>query len=317
MNMVGYKGRGVSGWLTLATAYAHNIWADIVEQFGTEHAIDEKAQMFRNNAQACNDAVNGHVWSGDWYGRGITDDNVLFGIAKDVEGRIYLNPQSWAILSGAADRDKQASIIKAIEAQLETPYGVEMLAPSYTSMRDDVGRLTQKWPGVAENGSVYNHAAAFYIYALYQIQQGDEAFKLLRKMVPSADQADLLQRGQLPVFIPNYYRGAYRQFERTAGRSSQLFNTGTVHWVYRCLVDGLFGVKGCAEGMKIAPQLPSAKLNRKFRGATFDISISRNENAQTRVITVDGQILKGNVIKNIIDGKYYNVCVVLGCSITH
>jgi cellobiose phosphorylase len=40
-----------------------------------------------------------------------------------------------------------------------------------------------------------------------------------------------------------YYRGAYYQHPRTAGRSSQLFNTGTVSWVYRCLVEGLFGSK--------------------------------------------------------------------------
>ena len=29
MNMVGHKGKGVSGWLSLATAYALNLWADI------------------------------------------------------------------------------------------------------------------------------------------------------------------------------------------------------------------------------------------------------------------------------------------------
>jgi len=74
-----------------------------------------------------------------------------------------------------------------------------MLAPAYTAMRDDVGRLTQKWPGVAENGSVYNHASAFYIYALYQIKQSDRAFKILRQMIPNTESTDLIQRGQLPV----------------------------------------------------------------------------------------------------------------------
>jgi cellobiose phosphorylase len=69
----------------------------------------------------------------------------------------------------------------------------------------------------------------------------------------------LIQRGQLPVFIPNYYRGAYRQIPRTAGRSSHLFNTGTVPWVYRCLIDGLFGLQGSQEGLQIKPQLPSER----------------------------------------------------------
>ncbi len=311
MNMVGYKGKGVSGWLTLATAYASNLWADILDNL----AYIEDAEQFRENAMACNSAVNEHIWSDNWYGRGITDNDTLFGIASDKEGRIYLNPQSWAILSGAATQTQQRSIVKAIEEQLETPFGVEMLAPAYTAMRDDVGRLTQKWPGVSENGSVYNHAAAFYIYALYQIRHGDKAYDLLRKMIPSDDQEDILQRGQMPVFIPNYYRGAYRQYERTAGRSSQLFNTGTVHWVYRCIIDGLFGVQGCIDGMKIAPQLPnhwpSARLTRRFRGAEFDISITRSNDINTQRTELDGIHLKDNIIRNIQSGERYSVKVLL------
>ena len=312
MNMVGYKGKGVSGWLTLATAYASNIWADTLTQLSDE----APASIFRSNAAACNDAVNTHIWSDAWYGRGITDDDVLFGIAEDPEGRIFLNPQSWAILSGAANADKTASVIKAVEVHLETPYGVEMLSPSFTKMRDDIGRVTQKHPGSAENGSVYNHAAAFYVYALYQIQNGDRAYKLMRQMIPGPDEVNELRRGQLPTFIPNYYRGAYRQFERTAGRSSQLFNTGTVHWFYRCLVDGLFGVQGCREGLKIAPQLPShwleAQLTRRFRGAEFNITISRVSGVESNQLVVDDEVIKGNVIKNITAGRRYTVKVMVG-----
>ena len=123
-------------------------------------------------------------------------------------------------------------------------------------MREDVGRVTQKHPGSAENGSVYNHAAAFYIYALYTKGYKENAYRLIDKMIPGGDHDDLLQRGQLPVFIPNYYRGAFKQFPDTAGRSSQLFNTGTVHWIYRCLIDGLFGLKGEPDGLRVKPQLP-------------------------------------------------------------
>src|SRR5690606_12327371 len=129
---------------------------------------------------------------------------------------------------------------------------------SYTAMRDDVGRVTQKFPGSAENGSVYNHAAVFYIYSLYCVGEADSGFKLLRQMIPGPDTQDYLQRGQLPVYIPNYYRGAYYQHPRTAGRSSQLFNTGTVSWVYRSLIEGTFGLKGSVQGLLVEPQLPSA-----------------------------------------------------------
>jgi len=309
MNMVGYKGRGVSAWLTLAAAYAFKLWANVCQ--GADRS--DQATQFRTQADLCNAAVNEHLWDQHWYARGITDDGALFGTYKDPEGRIFLNPQSWAILSGAADSQRQATSIDAVEQHLQTPFGVEMLSPAFTEMRDDIGRITQKHPGSAENGSVYNHAAAFYSYALYQINDRDRAFQVLRQMIPGPGQADLVQRGQIPVFIPNYYRGAHKQFPRTAGRSSQLFNTGTVHWFYRCLIDGLFGVQGTKRGLRIEPQLPSdwpsAKLTRQFRGAEFNITINRNSQHSKTTVTVDGEQLEGTVIEDITHAATYQVNV--------
>ena len=311
MNMVGYKGKGVSGWLSVASAYALNLWADICAQ----QSRYDCARKFRANAAEVNAAVNRHLWDGEWFARGITDDDVVFGVSKDPEGRIFLNPQSWAILGGAADENQRKKMLQAIEQQLETPYGVTMFAPAYTAMRDDVGRVTQKHPGSAENGSVYNHAAVFYIYSLYTVAEQDRAFRLLRQMIPGPDQVDYLQRGQLPVFIPNYYRGAYYQYPRTAGRSSQLFNTGTVSWVYRCLVEGLFGLKGCAEGLQVAPQLPShwqgARVTREFRGAHFNVVMERAAGLAATQIYVDGELLEGQVINGIEAGRSYQLRVLI------
>lgn len=311
MNMVGYQGRGVSGWLTLATAHALALWAGICER----HGRMELAVEFRAGAAQANAAVNAHLWDGDWYARGITDDGVVFGVASDTEGRIYLNPQSWAMLSGAADPARQARLIAAVEAQLETPFGAMMLAPAYTGMREDVGRLTQKFPGSAENGSVYNHAAAFYIHSLYRIGDGDRAYRLLRQMLPGPDPQDYLRRGQLPVFVPNYYRGAWRQYPDSAGRSSQLFNTGTAAWLYRCIIEGLFGLHGDGDVLRIAPQLPShwmqARARRRFRGAEFEVEFGREAGCERVAVSVDGVPMAEAAIGAIEAGRRYRVQVVL------
>ncbi len=306
MNMVGYKGKGVSGWLSVASAYGLKLWADICAKRG-EDAI---AAELRAGAEEINRAVNVHLWDGDWFARGITDDDVVFGISKDLEGRIFLNPQSWALLAGTADQTQQQKMIAAVEAQLATPYGVAMLAPAYTAMRDDVGRVTQKHPGSAENGSVYNHAAVFYIYSLLQLGQGELAYRHLREMIPGPSEADYLQRGQLPVFIPNYYRGAWHQFPRTAGRSSQLFNTGTVSWVYRCLIEEIFGLKGEAEGLRVQPQLPAAwqgaSAQREFRGAHLTVNYRRSGAAEMEVY-LDGQRQSDNLLRGLQQGCSYRL----------
>ena len=297
----------MSGWLSVATAYALGLWADIR---ASENA-GQLAEEFKAGAKEVNLAVNTRLWDGRWFARGITDDGVVFGTSKDKEGRIFLNPQSWAILGGAASVEQRQLMIQAVADQLETPYGVMILAPSFTAMREDIGRVTQKFPGSAENGSVYNHAAVFYIYSLYTVGESDRAFRLMRQMIPGPDAADYRQRGQLPVYIPNYYRGAYYQHPRTAGRSSQLFNTGTVSWVYRCLVEGLFGVKGDKQGLVIQPQLPShwprAKVIREFRGATFHIEMRREAGISNTQVTVDGQMLGTNRLDHVQTGSTYRV----------
>lgn len=311
MNMVGYKGKGVSGWLSVATAYGLTQWALVCEQLGDASAAAE----FRFGADAINKSVNEHLWDGAWYGRGITDDGIVFGVANDSEGRIFLNPQSWALMAGTPNAEQQQKMLEAIDAQLDTPYGVMMLAPAYTAMREDVGRVTQKHPGAAENGSIYNHAAAFYAWSLYSIGDADRGFNIIRKMIAGPDHSDLLQRGQMPVYIPNYYRGAYYQFPRTAGRSSQLFNTGTVAWVYRCLVEGLFGLKGTPNGIQIAPNLPSnwpeASVSRKFRDAILHVSYRRVPGVTKMAVTVDDQKLNAPFVIETQAGAEYQVEVEL------
>jgi cellobionic acid phosphorylase len=311
MNMVGYRGKGVSGWLSLASAHALNIWAEICQEEG----LPELASEFRAGAAEINRAVKQHLWDGDWFGRGITDDGKVFGVSADREGRIFLNPQSWAFLSGAADRQQRQRMLHAVEEQLETPYGVMLVAPAFTAMREDIGRVTQKFPGSAENGSIYNHAAAFFIHGLYAVGEGDRAYRVLRKMIPGPGLADYRQRGQLPVFIPNYYRGAFHQNPRTAGRSSQLFNTGTVSWVYRSVIEGLFGLRGDRDGLIVQPQLPvhwsSAQATRQFRGATFEVQVRRAPGQAGVTVALDGRPLDGNRITAIQPGKTYRVEVTL------
>lgn len=305
MNMVGWKGKGVSGWLSLATAHSLRLWAEILARAGYD------GDMYADAAERFRAACNAHLWDGDWYARGITDDDVRFGVHSDAEGALYLNPQSFALMSGAADAEQALRLVAAVEARAETPYGVEMIVPAYTHMREDVGRLTQKFPGVAENGAVYNHAAIFYIYALYQVKEAEKAFDLLCKMLVGPDAQDYLRRGQLPVFVPNYYRGAHRQFPQASGRSSHLFNTGAASWLYRTVIEGLYGLKGGREGLWVRPQLPQswagARVTRRFRGALFEIDIRRGKPG----LSVDGVEQADSCIRNIDAGRTYRVGVTI------
>ncbi|WP_395793654.1 GH36-type glycosyl hydrolase domain-containing protein [Aquimonas sp.] len=307
MNMVGHLGRGVSGWLSIATVYALRSWAQVCLQ----HGQADTAAELKTAAAELDRCVQEHLWDGDWFARGITDHGRRFGVRADDEGRIFLNPQSFAILAGIATPEQQQRMHAAIAQQLQSPFGLALCEPPYTRMHEDIGRVTQKFPGAAENGSIYNHAGAFYIHALYASGEGERAFALLRQMIPGPDPADYLQRGQLPTFLPNYYRGAHRLHSQTAGRSSQLANTGTAGWIQRALIEGLFGLRGCRDGLMIQPQLPlcwpTAHLRRRFRGAEFDIHYSRG--GSELQLSLDGQNLATPLIRAIEPGRRYSVYV--------
>jgi cellobionic acid phosphorylase len=311
MNMVGHRGRGVSAWLSMATIHALRTWSRICEEAGRsadgQWAAAATAEM--------TEAVREYFWNGDWYARGITDDGRTFGVSDDEEGRIFLNPQAWAMITDIAGPEQRQRLISAVEELLESPCGVEMLAPAFTRMHEDIGRLTQKSPGSAENGSIYNHAAAFYAHGLYRAGEADRAWRVLRRMIPGPDTEDLLRRGQLPVFLPNYYRGAWRQLPRTAGRSSHLFNTGTIAWFCRILVEDLFGLRGCAAGLRVRPALPgdwrSAQAIRLFRGATFRVNFQRDPELRESCIRVDGRPIQGDVISDFKPGQALEVQVTL------
>ena len=308
MNMVGPKGKGVSGWLTMATAHALNVWAKIC----TTANEPETASKMRRASAEFTEAAQNHVWDGAWFIRGISDDGISFGKSTDEEGSIFLNPQSWAIMSKVATDDQVSSLVGATQTHLVTPYGAQLLAPPFTRMHEHIGRVTQKHPGSAENGSVYNHASIFYIYSLYQIGETDKAYNLLKAMLPNMDLEDVKKRGQLPIFIPNYYRGAFKEIPDTAGRSSHLFNTGTISWYYRCVVEELIGFKGISEGVVINPKIPThwdfLNAKRSFRGAMFDIKIIRGQSAK---IEINGTELTGNIFTDIKAGEHYKTHITL------
>src|SRR5690606_6296115 len=141
--------------------------------------------------------------------------------------------------------------------------------------------------------------------------ESDRAWRTLRAMLAGPDADDCIRRGQLPVFVPNYYRGAWRLHPRTAGRSSQLFNTGTAAWMYRCTVESLCGLRGDGDGLRIAPRLaapgPRARALRRVRGAEFDVQRTRGPGSGATRVEVDGRPWPGGRLADVEAGRRYRV----------
>ncbi|MCD8483990.1 MAG: hypothetical protein LR015_15895 [Verrucomicrobia bacterium] len=281
LNMAGPDGKGESIWLTEALAYALEQWAEVAGFIGKT----EDAKRFIKEAEACRKAVNEQAWDGQWYQRATSDDGSILGSSTCAEGRIFINAQSWALIGKVADEQRFASLRTAVRELLDTPAGPAILLPAYEGMRRNVGKITLKTPGTGENGSVYCHAVVFWAYGLFLYRDADSAWRYLRCLVPGGEQGRAIRDAdQLPVYIPNFYRGP--TYPEIAGKSSHSPNTGTSAWYLRTVVDGLLGCRAELDGLTVDPQLPSdwpgMTAVRRFRGATYEIQVVRADAGNPR-----------------------------------
>ncbi|MBL8025500.1 MAG: hypothetical protein JNL74_03770 [Fibrobacteres bacterium] len=283
LNMAGIGMKGESVWLSQAVVHALTTWADVADW------VEQKsiAQRYRREAEKLKSRINRFAWDGKWYAAGFKDDGKAFGIKQEREGKVWLNAQSWALISGIATGEREKKTVESVSKYLQTSYGPAVLAPAYTSMREDIGRVTIKVPGTNENGSVYCHAASFYAYALFILRRTDDAFKTLRALLPTDNE------NQLPLYIPNMFRGPAAGW--TVGRSSHYPGTGTAAWFYRLAIDRLFGVRADFDTLIIDPQLPScwtsASISRIFRGALYDVHIRRSKSVNKLKVILNGKCI--------------------------
>ena len=312
MNMVGYKGKGVSSWLTIATCYALKVWVEVCKQYISQ-TNPNQIEEYKASLSLLKQTIRRHFKVGEYFARGITDDGRTFGTLADKEGKIFLNPQSWALLAQVLEDEEIEPLVRQVMQQLATEHGVAMLAPAYTHMHEDIGRVTQKYPGSAENGSVYNHAAAFWAFAMFEQNMPEQGFDVLHRMVTNEQNAEVT--GQLPCYIPNYYRGSRAHSIEHLGRSSHLFNTGTLAWYLKALFEGLAGFKPDATGVVIRPQVP-AKLKtlsyrRQFRGAEFNVTVTQTNMIGEQQTKVNGELCEGNRITQVSKGMVYQVDILI------
>ena len=186
--------------------------------------------------------------------------------------------------AAAADARKTKAFLPAVKKHLDTPSGPMMNGPAYTRFHEDIGKVTIKNPGIDENAAVYNSACAWYAFAMFQAGLADEGWRYLRGILTGAGGNTLKRSGQLPIYLPNFYKGV--AVGRDAGETSHSPSTGTADWYYHTAVAMLFGVRGEFGGLRLDPKLPSAwktaRVWRRFRGAEYDIEMRRSRAGRPR-----------------------------------
>ena len=292
LTAIGKEGRGESIWLSMAYARGLDLAAELCRHIGR----DADAKNYTTRADAMRAALRAHTWDGKWFLRCFDDHGNPVGASSCEQGRIYVNAQSWAMLSGVASESQTETMLKSCDELLMTEVGYRLVAPPYLKRDDHIGRISYLEPGICENGTIYSHGNAFMIYALLQKHQGDRAYALLKRITPGylPDERNP-KNGAPPYIFANCYYGP--EHRNRAFQMEFTWVTGSVAWFANALLDYLAGVRREYGGLTIDPVLPGewneASVLRTFRGKTFDVRIRRTG---AYSLTVNGVSQKGTFI---------------------
>jgi cellobiose phosphorylase len=308
LNAVGAEGRGESIWMVHFLHYLLRAWADLP---GCDSAT---AARFRHEAAALREAVNRYAWDGAWYWRASTDYGKLIGSRQSHEGQIFLNAQTWAVLSGTADPDRARQAMASAREQLFSPYGPLLLAPAYTQPDPEVGYLSRYAPGARENGGVYSHAACWAVLAERKQNGAQAAYEVWRSFCPPARaQHDPDQYSGEPYVMPGNVSGP---LSPVPGQAGWTWYTGSAAWYLRALVEGVLGIEARLEGLRVHAGLPDSwdhfRITRPFRGAVYEITIRREMPGEQAGCRVNGAVWQGEFLPLAAPGTTQVVEITLG-----
>jgi cellobiose phosphorylase len=313
LTAVGKEGRGESVWLSQAYAEAMRQMAALAEY--QQDAARQKDYLGRY--QRIKDSINQHAWDGAWYTRCFDDAGRPVGSHHNTQAKIFIEAQTWALIAGIADEARTKQLLTSCDELLLTDVGYALLAPSFHSPDDNIGRISCMEPGTCENGTIYSHTNVWMVLGLLRAGLTEKAFDILRRITPgyvTGAAADPKQNCPPYMYANCYYGPEHRnnpfQMEYT-------WITGSVAWFNDVLLQHLIGARADFAGLRLDPRLPAAwdhcEVERHFRGATYRIVIEnpKHLSAGRPQITLDGQLLDGNLLPLCPAGTVHQVHVVL------
>lgn len=302
-------GGGESAMVSFLHYWAINNFIELAKYLGRQDDVQKYTEMAAKVKKVCDE----QLWDGDWYIRGITKNLKKIGTKEDKEGKVHLESNAWAVLSGASDYEKGIKAMDSVHDYLATPYGIMLNAPSYTVPDDDIGFVTRVYPGLKENGSIFSHPNPWAWAAECVLGRGDRAMEYYNSLCP------YLQNDMIEIRESEPY--SYCQFvvgkDHTAfGRARHPFMTGSGGWSYFSATRYMLGIRPDFETLNINPCIPSDwkefSVTRKWRGATYNIKVLNPDSVMKGVKTIKLNGEEVDAINVQRKGSINEVEVVLG-----
>ena len=286
---------GESSFVAFQFYYAFTI----LRLFAKEKGDDEYAAKLQREQEKLREKLSGLCWNEDRFIRGFTQSGELIGERSAPEANLWLNPQSWAVISGLASNRQAETAMDLVFERLNTPYGAILMDPPYHAHAFEGALAVIYNAGVKENAGIFSQSQGWLILAEALLGHGERAFTYFSENAPS------MMNGKAEVRrIEPYCYGQFTEGKASphAGRSHVHWLTGTASTVMVGCVEGILGMRPDLHGIKIAPSIPKEwkqlQIEKVFRGKKLQITVNNPDGRESgcQCLTVNGQALPGNYV---------------------
>ncbi|MEE1115104.1 MAG: N,N'-diacetylchitobiose phosphorylase [Eubacterium sp.] len=268
-------------------------WAfSILEKFASFRKDEKTLTYLEKKQKELRSAMDAVIWNEDRFVRGFRETGEVIGQRTDPEANMWLNPQSWSVISGYASDAQSDTALERVHELLNTEYGAMLMVPPYTHHGFDGARMVLFNPYVKENAGIFSQTQGWIILAEALKGHGDRAFEYFKETAPAA----MNDRAEIRVMEP-YCHGQFTEGAGSpyAGRSHVHWLTGTASTVMVGCVEGILGMRPDLYGLAIRPAIPSPwdglEIDKDFRGRHLHIVVKNPGHVCSgfRSMTVNGE----------------------------
>ena len=269
---------GESSFVAMQFYYA----LDILKRFAEYKKDADYVKYLEEKLAEAGTIIQTLCWDQDRFIRGYTEHGERIGAPADPEASLWLNPQSWAVISGLASPGQADAILENVYKNLNTDYGALLMDPPYHAHAFDGALAVIYNQGTKENAGIFSQSQGWLILAEALRGHGERAFTYFMENAPAA-QNDRAEIRRLEPYC-------YGQF--TEGRASEHPGRSHVHWltgtastVMVGCVEGILGLRPDPEGIRIAPSIPKGwehlEIEKDFRGKHLHIRIENPDGRES------------------------------------
>lgn len=294
----------------LFTVYGRD-YAELCKRLGR----DEEAARAQKHVDAMVDAVTKSGWDGEWFLRAYDYFGNKIGSRENEEGQIFIESNGWCSMAGIGlEEGLVEKALDSVKERLDSEHGIVLNQPAYTEYQIGYGEISSYPPGYKENAGIFCHNNPWIIIGETVLGRGDRAWEYFRKICPSyTEHISDLHKVEPYVYAQMIAgKDAFRP-----GEAKNSWLTGTAAWNFYAISQYILGIRPAYDGLEIdpciSPEWKTYGVTRKFRGATYHITVNNPGGKMKGVssVIVNGKPVEGNVVPVQPAGSVCEVEVIL------